>query len=175
MTLHAFPAAYIHPLRPEDPERLSAAFMECNWHKSSALFQRYLQEQALGQRKCLVAEKAGTPVGYVTLLRHSEHPAFREEDIPEIADLNVIPRHHRQGIATALMDSVERIAARESQVVGLGCGLHPGYSAAQRLYVLRGYVPDGNGLSSRGRPVSVNQQVTVNDELLLHFVKQLVP
>lgn len=34
------------------------------------------------------------------------------------------------------------MAAETSDTVCLGVGLHSGYGAAQRMYVLRGYVPD---------------------------------
>lgn len=42
------------------------------------------------------------------------------------------------------MDAVEALAAVTSDTVCLGVGLHSGYGAAQRMYVLRGYVPDGS-------------------------------
>jgi hypothetical protein len=48
------------------------------------------------------------------------------------------PRTHT-GIGTAnggtSLDRAEAEAARRSGVVGIGVGLHPGYNAAQRLYV----------------------------------------
>lgn len=42
-------------------------------------------------------------------------------------------------------------AAETSDTVCLGVGLHSGYGAAQRMYVLRGYVPDGSGVWYEGR------------------------
>jgi hypothetical protein len=45
------------------------------------------------------------------------------------------------------------------------------YGAAQRLYVSRGYTPDGRGLVWRNEAVKYGQQVTVDDDLVLHFVK----
>ena len=49
-----------------------------------------------------------------------------------------------RGVGSALMDAVEALAAVTSDTVCLGVGLHSGYGAAQRMYVLRGYVPDGS-------------------------------
>ena len=42
---------------------------------------------------------------------------------------------------------MEALAAETSDTVCLGVGLHSGYGAAQRMYVLRGYVPDGSGVN----------------------------
>ncbi|MGH3146005.1 MAG: GNAT family N-acetyltransferase, partial [Rubrobacter sp.] len=55
----------------------------------------------------------------------------------------------------------------------IGVGMSPDYGAAQRLYVLRGYVPDGRGLASEGRQVSHGEAVTVNDGLVLYMTKAL--
>ena len=44
------------------------------------------------------------------------------------------------------MDAAEALASEASDVVCIGVGMYPGYGAAQRLYVKRGYVPDGSGL-----------------------------
>jgi hypothetical protein len=47
------------------------------------------------------------------------------------------------------------------------------YGAAQRLYVLRGYAPDGKGLFWRNSPIKYGEQVTVEDDLTQHFIKRL--
>ena len=33
-----------------------------------------------------------------------------------------------------------------TDVIYLGVGLHSGYGSAQRMYVKRGYIPDGSGV-----------------------------
>ena len=43
--------------------------------------------------------------------------------------------------------------------VAIGVGMHAGYNAAQRLYVLRGYVPDGRGLTYGDRYVGEYEDV----------------
>lgn len=58
---------------------------------------------------------------------------------------------------------------------GIGVGMSPDYGAAQRLYVRRGYIPDGRGLVSRGRPVVWGAAVVVDDDLALYFTKRLRP
>ena len=58
-----------------------------------------------------------------------------------------------------------------SHVAGIGVGLHPGYAAAQRMYVLRGYVPDGNPLTYRNEFVQQGQHVVLDDDLTLQSTK----
>lgn len=44
------------------------------------------------------------------------------------------------------MDIAEKIAFERSDEVCIGVGLHGGYGSAQRMYVKRGYIPDGSGV-----------------------------
>jgi hypothetical protein len=69
----------------------------------------------------------------------------------------------------------EDLARARADFVGIGVGLHPGYNAAQRLYVLRGHVPDGHGVTVGDEPVREGQTVVLNDEVDLHLVKRLRP
>ena len=71
------------------------------------------------------------------------------------------------------MDEAEQMVASRSSLVGLGVGMTADYGAAQRLYVLRGYVPDGKGLCWRNSSIKYGEKVTVDDDLILHFIKQL--
>ena len=71
------------------------------------------------------------------------------------------------------MDDAENIIAPRSRVAGIGVGFDSDYGAAQRLYVLRGYVPDGNGGTSHGTQVKWGDSVTVDDDLVLYFTKTL--
>ena len=101
----------------------------------------------------------------------SEVPYFRENAIPEIQDLIVVPAHWRQGIATQLVDKAETIIRRRSGVAGICFGLYADYGAAQRIYVLSGYVPDGNGVVYKGSYVTPGQRVILNDDLGLCLIK----
>jgi hypothetical protein len=71
------------------------------------------------------------------------------------------------------MDRAERVIAVRSAIAGLGVGMDAGYGAAQRLYVRRGYVPDGLGLTTHNQPAKWGDTVRVGDDLVLYFVKQL--
>ena len=78
-----------------------------------------------------------------------------------------------RGIGSRLMDAAEALIAERSPVAGIGVGLYPDYGPAQRLYVLRGYLPDGRGIAWNGTNVSPGQTVEVDDELALYFTKAL--
>jgi GNAT superfamily N-acetyltransferase len=88
-------------------------------------------------------------------------------------DFNVLPQYRRQSIGTALMDKAESEISKVSKIAGIGVGMDSDYGAAQRLYVLRGYIPDGRGLYSKGHFPKHGEQVTVDDDLALYFTKEL--
>ena len=71
------------------------------------------------------------------------------------------------------MDEAERQVGERSAIVGIGVGLYPDYGPAQRMYVLRGYVPDGRGVSYDNRQVAPGEVVPVDDSLALYFTKKL--
>jgi ribosomal protein S18 acetylase RimI-like enzyme len=84
-----------------------------------------------------------------------------------------LPQFRRQGIGTALMDKAESEITKVSSVAGIGVGMDPDYGAAQRLYVLRGYVPDGRGLHHKDRQVRYGETINVDDNLALYLTKKL--
>ena len=163
----------IRPVDVHDPPIISTAFAAIGWDKRESQYRRYLEEQAAGIRLCWVALREALFAGYVTLLWHPTYESFREAGIPEIQDLNVLPQFRRRGIASMLVDLAERVAAERADQVGIGFGLHPGYNAAQRMYVLRGYVPDGRGVTYRDVPVAEGQTLPFDDDLVLHLTKRL--
>lgn len=164
---------HIRELRAEDIESIAAAFAALGWHKPASQYERYLVEQQAGERVVLVAFIDGEFAGYLTIVWLSGYTPFREESIPEIVDFNVLPHLRRSKIGTRLMDRAEERIAERSPVAGIGVGMYPDYGPAQRLYVLRGYVPDGRGLTTGTRPVGYGDQIVVDDDLVLYFTKQL--
>lgn len=50
-------------------------------------------------------------------------------------------------------------------------GIHSGYGAAQRIYVKRGYIPDGNGVWYQGKPLEQYAPCCNDDDLLLFMSK----
>lgn len=69
------------------------------------------------------------------------------------------------------MEALEAEVFARYDSVGIGFGLYDSYGTAQRLYVKRGYIPDGRGLMYDNQPVVPGSQVWVDDELTLFLVK----
>ncbi|CAN5559709.1 GNAT family N-acetyltransferase [soil metagenome] len=165
----------ITSLRPEDPPLIAQAFTDIGWDKPQAQYVRYLDDQTAEDRPVLVARVDGTFAGYLTVVWVPQYEPFRAAGIPEIQDFNVLPRYRRQGIGTALMDAAEALIATRGKTAGIGVGLYPDYGPAQRLYVLRGYLPDGRGIAWSGMHVTPMQEVMVDDDLALYFTRDLSP
>lgn len=154
------------------------SFAKNNWFKPRSIFELYLNEQEKGLRAVLLAYYKDHFAGYVTLTWLSKYIPFQDKGIPEIMDLNVLPPFRRLGIAALLIDEVEKLAFKKSNIVGIGVGLYGGpdggYGAAQRLYVKKGYIPDGLGVTYDYKPVSPGSLVKLDDDLVLWFKKQAV-
>ena len=161
----------IRDLRPEDPEIIAAAFRAIGWNKPAELYQRYLQDEAKETRKVFVADVDGEFAGYVTVIFRSGYGPFRDGQIPEILDFNVLPKFRRNGIGSRLLDAAEACLSQRSPVIGIGVGMHSGYGAAQRLYVKRGYVPDGRGITYDDKVAEMGATLRNDDSLVLYFTK----
>ena len=162
--------------RAEDVEWIEAAFPQMGSHKPEGYFGGLVRLQARDALVFLVAEAPhGEYAGHLKLIWEPDYPGFRERGIPEIQDLNVLSQFRRKHVATLLVDEAERLAGERSSQVGIGFGLYSDYGPAQRMYVKRGYVPDGKGVAYHGRTAKPGQEVTVDDSLVLFLVKDLHP
>lgn len=163
----------IRRLENRDVPEIVEAFRRLGWNKPSEQYERYLKEQELQFRDVYVAFVEGTYTGYLTICWRSSYEPFRADGIPEIVDFNVLPAFRRRAIGSRLMDHAENEIAKRSPVAGIGVGMTADYGAAQKLYVLRGYIPDGRGLQYKGQPVQHGETLTVDDSLVLYFTKRL--
>jgi GNAT superfamily N-acetyltransferase len=163
----------IRLLESTDIQPIAAAFDRLGWHKPASQYEKYLSEQDAGERVVLVALVDDVFAGYVTICWQSHYPPFREAGIPEIVDFNVLPHYRQQGIGTCLMNEAERRVSEVSPVVGIGAGMTADYGSAQRMYVKRGYIPDGRGLTTNNVPVEYGKPIIVDDDLCLWFTKSL--
>ena len=163
---------HVRLLEEGDAPSIAAAFQNMGWNKPETQYVRYYHEQVAGTRTCFVATFDGQFAGYVTVSWQPTYPGFADLNIPEIQDLNVLTVYRRKGVASHLLDRAEAEVAQLSGAVGIGVGLHPGYNAAQRLYVKRGYIPDGRGITYRNRFAEEGTSVVVDDDLVMHFTKQ---
>ena len=143
------------------------------WHKAAGYFQNVCEQQTAGELLLLLALEAGAYLGHCKLVWQPTYPGFRQRGIPEIQDLNVVRARRRQGLASRLLDEAEARIAIRSRWAGIGFGLYADYGAAQRLYIQRGYVPDGRGVHYKGEPLAAGASCRLDDDLVLYLVKQL--
>ena len=161
----------VRDLRAEDCLAISAAFAAQGWDKPAAKFETYFQQASRGERRVLIAEHDGTFAGYANVVWESDYKPFREMSIPEITDLNVLLKFRRLGIATALLDEAERAISAVAPVAGIRVGADRDYGAAQRLYAVHGYVPDGRGLLYKGKQLKYGDKVVLDNDLTIALAK----
>jgi ribosomal protein S18 acetylase RimI-like enzyme len=163
----------IRVLNEDDATIISTAFQEQGWNKPIDQYQMYFSEQGRGERVTLVAEVDGVFAGYVNVVWKSHYSYFRENNIPEINDFNVLIKFRRMGTGSKLMDRAEEIISERSAVAGIGVGVFSDYGNAQVLYVKRGYIPDGNGIHNGQRYIQFGESIVVDDDIVLYFTKSL--
>lgn len=153
------------------------AFQKADWPKPPSLFEQYLSDQKANERLIWLAFVQAHFAGYITLKWQSLYPSFRDQNIPEIMDLNVLPSYRKLGIGSHLLQTAEQEAAKQCDTVGIGIGLYAGedggYAAAQRLYVNRGYIPDGKGVTYNYKSTEPGENYPLDDDLILWFIKKL--
>ena len=144
------------------------------WDADISKYLMRLRDQA--DKKCisLTAVYKGHPAGYINVYITGQGGAFSGKGWPEIVDFGVLEKDQRKGIGSKLMDVAEQIAGQYADTVWLGVGLHNGYGSAQRMYVKRGYIPDGTGVWYQGKPCEQYETKIANDDdLVLFLSKQL--
>ena len=165
----------VEQLTQDRVDWIGEQFGRLAWAKPDGYFRDCIAAQERGDQVVFLARSGEQLQGYLKVVWKPDYPPFRDRGIPEIQEINVVPASRRKGVATRLMDSAEQLVLERSPVVGIGVGLHPGYAAAQRMYVLRGYVPDAMPLTYGGGFVREGQEVVLDDELILHLTRKIEP
>ena len=164
----------IRNMEPGDAQVFTDAEIAQGWHATVDKYEEHLKNQTAGKCVSLVAEFHGAPAGYVNVYYPGQEGPFADQGLPEIVDFGVLQKYQRRGIGGKLMDAAEKIAAGYADAVYLGVGLHNGYGAAQRMYVRRGYIPDGSGVWYNGKPCTPYDTIyTTDDDLVLYLSKKL--
>jgi len=142
--------------------------------KEDGYFDKSLEFQEQGHRDVFIASVDGVDVGYGMLAWQPKYTFFRKLGIAEIQDLNVLSDYRRRGIATMMIENCENLAReRGHEYIGIGVGLDASYGAAQQLYVRRGYVPDGNGVTYDRKAISKGELRPIDDDMSLMLIKSL--
>lgn len=162
----------IRKMQTSDVKELSQGFISQGWPGREEILARYFLEQECGEREVLVAEVEGVLAGYITILPCAKQGPFAEFS-PELSDFNVFEPFQNQGIGNLLMEEAEKRVKLISDKVTLGVGLHSGYGPAQRLYIKRGYIPDGTGVWYQNHQPAMNAVCEDIGELVLYLSKNL--
>ena len=144
------------------------------WHPEVEYYHMRIREAAEGKCVALTAEYQGHPAGALYLYLHAHEGPFKDKGCPIIVDFGVLKKYQRKGIGNRLMGVAEQIAAQHADAVCLGVGLSREYGTAQRMYVKRGYIPDGSGVWYQDKQcVQYESVCTIDDDLVLFLSKKL--
>ena len=163
----------IRKMQESDIKELSRGFISQGWPSREEILTRYFKEQESGEREVLIADLTSAVAGYITILPDAKQGPFAGM-APELSDFNVFEPFQNQGIGNFLMEEAENRVKLFSDKVTLGVGLHSGYGPAQRLYIKRGYIPDGSGVWYRNQPLEMDALCEDIGELVLYLSKDLI-
>ncbi len=163
----------IRNMRHSDAQVITNEEIAQGWDASVEKYEMRLKHQMEGRAIALVAEYEGNIAGYINVYPNSQWGAFANQGYPEIMDFGVLVKYRRKGIGGKLMDVAEQISSEYSDIVYLGVGLHSGYGSAQRMYVKRGYVPDGSGVWYKDEICGQYAVCRNDDDLVLYLSKRL--
>ena len=163
----------IRKMQESDIKDLSRGFISQGWPSREEILTRYFKEQECGEREVLVAEVESALAGYITILPCAKQGPFAEI-YPELSDFNVFEPFQNQGIGNLLLEEAENRVKLISDKVTLGVGLHSGYGPAQRLYIKRGYIPDGSGVWYQNHRPAMDATCEDIGDLVLYLSKDLI-
>jgi GNAT superfamily N-acetyltransferase len=166
-------ALMIRSMLPEDAKQLFDRYASYGWHPQLETYENYYRDQEEGRRLVLIPEYMGQVAGQCTLNLQPKEGPWAGQGFPEIEDLTLFFDLHGKGIGSLLLYAAEQEAAKLAPMVYLAVGLHSGYGPAQRIYVKRGYVPDGSGVWYKGKVLDQCAPCVNDDDLLLFFSKEL--
>lgn len=161
----------IRDLEERDAKIITDEEIAQGWNQSIDKYLMRLRDRDSGKAIALVAEYKGNVAGYINVYPDSKWGAFGGLGLPEIVDFGVLEKYRNRGIGTKLMDAAEKIAAEYSDKVYLGVGLHSGYGSAQRMYIKRGYIPDGSGVWYGDKVLEPYAPCSNDDDLVLYLIK----
>ena len=163
----------IRDLQQSDARIFTDEEIAQGWNATIDKYKMRLKHQAEGKSVSLAAEYNGKPAGYVNVYLAADEGAFAGQGLPEIVDFGVLEKYRRCGIGNKLMDVAEQIAGQYADRVFLGVGLHSGYGSAQRIYVRRGYIPDGSVVWFEQSVCEPYTDCRNDDSLVLYLSKRL--
>ena len=162
----------IRTLTRTDAEEITQEECAQGWNASIDKYCNRLKDMEDGKAIALAAVYQGKAAGYINVYPNSQWGAFANQGLCEIVDFGVLEKYRCLGIGSKLMDTAEQIAKQYADMVYLGVGLHSGYGSAQRMYVKRGYIPDGSGVWYGETVCKPYADCVNNDDLVLYLYKK---
>lgn len=164
----------IRNMKEADAQVFYEEYTAQGWHPEVEYYLMRIREQAEGKCVALTAVYQGQPAGSLYVYLNAKEGPFKGKGYPEIVDFSVLQKFQRKGIGKKLMDVAEQIAGEYADTVCLGVGLCDAYGSAQRMYVKRGYIPDGSGVWYQDKQcVQYETVCTIDDDLVLFLSKKL--
>lgn len=163
----------IRTMQETDPEIICTGEISQGWNATQEKYRLRLRDQADGKAISVVAEYFGNVAGYINVYFKASCGPFVNSGCCEIVDFGVLQKYRCHGIGTALMDTAEKLAAKQGNMVSLGVGLYSGYGNAQKLYVKRGYIPDGTGAWYKNEVAKPYEYYRNDDDFILYLYKKL--
>lgn len=157
----------IHRVTDEESPALIDWF-SVNYYDDRQDAEDHFLEHIDGKSATFLARHDDEMVGYVTL------GISWLKKIPLITNIMVFEPYQKQGLGNRLMEVAESYTADNlgDQVV-LWVPILSEFGPAQRMYVKRGYIPDGCGVVKDGVSVKFGETHTFDHSLHLCLVKQL--
>ena len=132
-----------------------------------------LKDVAEGKCVALVAEYKGNVAGYFNVYPNTMCGLYGGKGYPELIDLGVLKKYRKHGIGNILMQVAEDVARQYADMAIIGVGLHRDYGAAQRMYIKRGFIPDGTGVWWQNKPLEPYADFKNDDEAAIYMYKKL--
>lgn len=164
---------FIRSIKETDIDVILRNYAEQGWPKQKEVFKKYLDGQKNNSLYVFIAECDNDIAGYVVLYPDTDIGPFAAKKIPVISDFIVFEKYQRNGIGNKILDEAEKKASELSDKVQLGVGLHYGYGSAQRVYIKRGYIPDGTGVWYNDLKLEQYANCKNDDDLVLFLIKDL--
>lgn len=161
----------IRSLQEDDAKAIADEEAKQGWPNTEGKYRIRLADQQSGAAIALLATYQGQVAGYLNVYLSAAH--FGRADCCELVDFGVLEVFRCKGIGSKLMDVAEKIAASYADTVFIGVGLHSGYGSAQRMYIKRGYIPDGHGVWYKNEICNPYTCYCNDDDLNLRFSKKL--
>ena len=160
---------FIRTMEEADVKILAEEEIKQGWGDTSDKHTMRIKDMASGISVTFVSVYKGQVTGYVSV--YYDYEKLDGVSYPGVVDFGVLEKYRNNGIGTALMDAAENTAFKSGGRIYLGVGLCGDYGAAQRMYIKRGYIPDGKGVYYNDKIAERNKEYPNDDDFFLKLYK----